>query len=91
MTFDKLRPGMEVYDVHAYRLGNTTLQSIGVWPVRIISVDAEMQTVQASWNYNRSKTYTRRVWATWRMKPPKLIDTGFPGQQRLAKQGESCT
>ena len=88
MTFDKLKPGMIVYDVQRYRMGNTTLRSVGVWKVRIISVDVETKTVIASWNHNRPEKYRRRVWEKWRLKEPKLIDTGFCGQQRLARRGE---
>jgi hypothetical protein len=88
MTFDKLKPGMVVYDVHSYRMGNTTLRSVGVWQVQIVSVDAETQTVIASWNHNTPEKYRRRTWEKWRLKEPKLVNTGMWGQQRLAKRGE---
>ena len=88
MTIDKLKPGVIVYDVQRYRMGNTTLRSVGVWEVRIVSVDTETQTVVASWNHNRPEVYRSRIWSKWRLKKPKLIDTGFCGQKRLAKRGE---
>ena len=88
MTFDKLKPGMIVYDVHSYRMGNTSLRSVGVWDVQIVSVDVTREVVTASWNGNPPKDFYRSSWSKWRLKKPKLIDTGFCGQQRLAKRGE---
>jgi hypothetical protein len=69
-------------------MGNTTLRSVGVWEVQIVSVDPLTETVVAKWNWNPQKTYYRREWSKWRLKEPKLIDTGMWGQQRLAKRGE---
>ena len=41
MKFEKIKPGMFVYDVGRQRLGNTTLSTVVVWGVNIVSVDAE--------------------------------------------------
>ena len=88
MTLDKLEPGMVVYDVHSYRMGNTTIRSVGAWEVRIVSVDVERRCVVASWNHNPPSTYYKSSWSKWRLKKPRLVDTGFCGQKRLAKRGE---
>ena len=87
MTFDKLQPGTIVYDVQKQRMGNTTMPTVSVYEVRIISVDAEKQTVVASWNNNRPQTYTFSRWSKWRVKRPALI-TGMCGSKRIAKRGE---
>ena len=88
MTLDKLKPGMIVYDVTRYRMGNTTLRSVSVVLVRIISVDAETGRVTAIWNGNRERAYPMRIWSKWRMTKPELVTTGVLGQKRLAKRGE---
>lgn len=77
MTLDKLKPGMLVYDVHSYRMGNTTLRSIGVWNVHIFAVDHESRTVQAMWNGNKSQIFRERQWSKWRLKKPELEQVGF--------------
>jgi hypothetical protein len=77
MTLDKLQPGMLVYDVHSYRMGYTTLRSIGVWKVHILAVDRESRTVQAMWNGNKSQLFRERQWSKWRLKAPELEQRGM--------------
>jgi len=88
MTIDKLKPGMTVYDTHSYRMGNTTMRTLGVWNIRIVSVNVANQNVIASWNGNPARIYFKRSWKKWRMKEPVLIDSGIMGQQRLATRAE---
>ncbi len=57
IKFDKIKPGMTVYDRHKERMGNTTMRSIGEWPCRVISVDAEKRTAEVSWNGNPARTW----------------------------------
>jgi hypothetical protein len=87
MQIEKLQPGMVVYDVGRRRMGNTTINSVAVWQITIVSVDASMGTVRARWNYNPEKTYSRRDWSTWRAKAPLLIRGPF-GSLRLATRAE---
>lgn len=87
MKIESLQPGMTVYAVHSYRMGNTTLRSVGVWPVRIVSVDADAGTVEAIWNGNPAKKFFQHSWSKWRAKEPALVRTAF-GAYRLAKRGE---
>ena len=87
MTFDKLQPGVVVYDVQKHRMGNTTMPTVSVYEVRIISADPEKQTVLASWNNNRPQTYRFSRWSKWRVKRPVLV-TGMFGSKRIAKRGE---
>jgi hypothetical protein len=60
IKFEKIKPGMVLYDRHRERMGNTTMSSIGEWRVRILSVDAEKRTAVVSWNGNRETTYYER-------------------------------
>ena len=85
MKLEKLKPGMVVYDVHSHRFGNTMLRTVGVWEVRIVSVDAAARVVTASWNGNPPQIYRR--WACWRAKKPVLITT-MMGGHRLATRAE---
>lgn len=82
MKIEDLKPGMTVYDVGTYGMGNTVLRSVGVWPVRIIEVDMATRSVLASWNMNEPKRYKREI-RRWRLKEPVLI-TNCMGQSRLA-------
>ena len=88
MKFEKIKPGMLVYDVGRQRLGNTTLSTVVVWGVNIVSVDAEKRTVDAAWNHNLIRTYTEREYKKWRAVAPMLISTGPFGGKRLATKDE---
>ena len=87
MKFEKLRPGMTVYDVHTYRVGNTSMRAVGVWEVRIVSVDAESRRFVASWNGNAAKVFFARDATKWREKEPLIIRGSF-GAARLATREE---
>jgi hypothetical protein len=87
MKFENLKPGMLVYDVGRSKMGNTTLSTVGVWRVRIESVDVEARRVTASWNSNPPKTFYPREVAKWREKEPLLIRGSF-GRARLATREE---
>ena len=88
MKFEKLKPGMVVYDVGRQRLGNTMLSTVVVWSVKIISVDAEKRTVDAEWNHNRARIYRERDYKKWRAVAPMLISAGPFGGKRLATKDE---
>lgn len=87
MKFEKLKPGMVVFDVGRHKMGNTTMSTVAVWQVRVISVDQEAQTVVASWNSNPARTYYSRSVAKWREKAPMLV-RGASGRARLATREE---
>ena len=87
MKFEKLAPGMVVYDVHRHKLGNTTISTVGVWTVRIVSVDHNTKRVMASWNGNRAKMFFDGEVSKWREKEPLLIRGAF-GSARLATRKE---
>lgn len=61
IKFEKIKPGMMLYDRHAHKMGNTTLRTIGEWSVRILEVDATTRTAKVSWNGNPPETYRERA------------------------------
>lgn len=87
MKFEKLKPGMTVYDVGRTRMGNTTLTTISVWGVSIVRVDEQRREVVARWNGNPERTYTERSYKQWRETRPLLIQEGM-GRKRLATREE---
>lgn len=87
MKLEKLQPGQIVFDVHSYRMGNTTMRTMGCWSVRIVAVDLERGTVRASWNHNDITTYYQRSWSKWREKKPLMMPVGSYGK-RLATREE---
>lgn len=87
MKIETLKPGMTVWQVGRHRMGNTTLSTVSVWPVVIVSVNPDHQTVVANFNHNASTTYYRNQWSTWRKEKPLLIRTFF-GAYRLANRKE---
>lgn len=87
MQIEKLKPGMVVYDVGMYTMGNTKIKSVAIWSVFVQSVDIDAGVVVASWNSNTPKRYYQSSWSKWRIKKPQLVSLGF-GRYRLAKRGE---
>jgi hypothetical protein len=57
VSFDKLVPGMVLLDIHSSRMGNTMLRRLGLWKVKVISVDHVTRTAMCSWNGNTPTRY----------------------------------
>lgn len=87
MKFEKLQPGMVVYDVGRRKMGNTTISTVSVWQVHIISVNSADLTVEASWNGNPPRRFHSRIWSKWRLSKPILIRSAS-GRCRLATRAE---
>lgn len=87
MKFEKLQPGMTVYDVGRHKMGNTTMSTVAVWSVHVIEVDSERRRVTASWNSNRPRVYYERDVTKWRANKPMLVRT-MMGASRLATREE---
>jgi len=87
MKLEKLKPGMIVYDVGKTKMGNTTMTSVAVWPVKIIDVDLERRRVTASWNGNTPRVYPESTAKKWRGKEPVLVREAM-GRRRLATREE---
>ena len=91
MKFEKIEAGMVLYDVHSYKMGNTNLSSIGVWPVRIISVDKERGCAVVRWNGNKEQTYHRFSLEKLKAKEPDLVRTAFGAYRRQTKEEKAAS
>lgn len=85
IKFEKIKEGMTLYDVRRHGMGNTTMSSVGVWPVRIIDVFEDGAIV--SWNYNKPERWYRYELENLRAKEPELVENAL-GQMRLKRRGE---
>jgi hypothetical protein len=87
IKFEKIKPGMVLYDVHTYQIGNTTLRSYGEWEVQIIEVYPETRSASVSWNGNRPEVWREKQLKGLRAKPTEMV-RGFLGSRRPAKKHE---
>ena len=86
MKFEKLKPGMVVYDVHKTKIGNTTRSTLGTWTVRIISVDPEKRSCMASWNSNPPQRFYEHSINKWKAERPCLVRTPSGGMRRPTRE-----
>lgn len=86
MKFEKLVPGMVVYDVHKQKMGNTTMSTWGTWIVRIISVDADTRSCMASWNGNSPQRFYEHSIKKWKAEKPLLIRTAGFGLRKPTRE-----
>lgn len=61
MKFEKIKPGMTLYDVHSYQMGNTTIRSMGCWEVAVDSVDPAKRTAVVRLQGVRTRQPVRRM------------------------------
>ncbi len=87
MRLAKLIPGTVVYEVVRYRMGNTTLTTVGTIPIEVLDVDPATGRVRASRNGNTPRIFFERSWKKWRATRPMLVDCGM-GRKRLATRAE---
>lgn len=74
MKIDKLKPGMTVYDVHSHKMGNTTIRTVGVCPVKIVKVGIEKSLVLARWNVvNPPEWYGYATFSKWVAEEPIIV------------------
>ena len=86
MKFDKLKPGMIVWDVHSTRMGNTTLRTLGTWPVQVIEVDAENRRALVSWNGNKSSWMHEGFFEKLKAERPYLVRSGMGYYRRPTRE-----
>lgn len=58
IKFEKIKPGMKLYDRHKRRMGNTTLRTLGEWGVYVVSVDQEKRSATVRWNGNSEERWS---------------------------------
>jgi hypothetical protein len=59
IKFEKVKPGMTLYDRHRNQCGNTTIRALGEWEVFVESVDTAKGLARVRWNGNALTIYTR--------------------------------
>lgn len=57
VKYEKIQVGDVLYERRRYKMGNTTISSIGEWPVLIKSLDSVKRTAVVSWNGNSNETW----------------------------------
>lgn len=71
ISWNKITTGDELLDIHRYRMGNTTMTRLGLWPVKVLSMDAVTETAMCSWNRNRPECWSRKRLEKLYRKPTK--------------------
>ena len=87
IKFEKIKPGMVLYDVYTYGMGNTKMRTYGEWDVEIIEVYPETRSASVSWNGNRPDVWVERRLTKLRAKRTEMVRT-FGMGQRPAKKHE---
>lgn len=87
MKYSSIRHGETYYTVTRGKMGNTTVSTVFVHTVKVISMDAVKETVVASWNGNKPKTFYASHYAKWRKTKPVTIKSAM-GSVRLATRAE---
>jgi len=88
MKFEKIKPGMTLYDVHSTRMGNTTARTMGCWLVRVVSVDTEARTAIVRWNGNSEREWRERDLRKLRAKEPEF-ESSVTGVYRIKRKTQS--
>lgn len=52
ISFDRVKAGDVLYDVHSVRMGNTTMRRLGCWCVEVREIDTVNARALVSWNGN---------------------------------------
>lgn len=78
IKFESIQPGETLLDVHSQRMGNTTMREMGVWEVRVLSVDTVAGTARVSWNGNPAQTWYRIQLQGLRRFAPEWLRHGWP-------------
>ena len=74
IKFEKITPGMTLFDIHSERAGNTLMRRIGCWEVKVRSVNSEQRSAVVSWNGNRDEVwYANRLQRLYATKPPSYL------------------
>lgn len=79
MKFENIKPGDILYDCHMHRIGNTACRAMGVWTVRIISVEPQNMAAIVSWNGNSPQKWYSSTLRKLRKHPPEWLKDSFNG------------
>jgi hypothetical protein len=72
MKFEKLKAGMELYDVRrATGMAVFRGSKYNVWPVHILEINVTNRKALVSWNYNAARWIPERQVTKYRFNKPK--------------------
>lgn len=75
IKFEKIEPGMILFDIHSEPAGNTTMRRLGCWEVRVVSVNKEKREALVRWNGNPATVWSaRRLSKLYREKTKKYLE-----------------
>lgn len=83
----KLVPNQVLYTITRSRMGNTTIKTVSVHPIKVKSIDLAKLTVVASFNGGSDRTYSELRVKSWKIKKPTLVRLST-GNYRLANREE---
>lgn len=86
MKFESIKVGDTLWDVRREFMGNTTMRTTTLAPVRVEAVDTEQRRALVRWNHNPARWWTERMLRRLRAKKPELVSV--TGSQRLLRRGE---
>ena len=92
MKFEKIEPGMILYDRHRVQAGNTTMRRMSEWGVIVVSVDKTRRCAEVRWNGNPPRTWYARALEklkTWSRNDDcaETTDVGMCGFKTRMKKG----
>ncbi len=90
MKFESLKENTIVYDCHSYKMGNTKMRTLGIWTIKVISIDKEKRIVMAAWNGNAPRTYGAESVKKWLRDKPQLMRTVMGGYRRMTKDEKAA-
>jgi hypothetical protein len=90
MKFESLKENSVVYDCHSYKMGNTKLSTLGIWSIKVHTIDKEKRTCVASWNHNAPKTYYESQIRKWLPNKPTLVRTGCGSYRRMTREEKAA-
>jgi len=90
MKIENLKVGQTYWSVSRSAMGNTSVKTTGLHPVRITEIDVSdpPRWAMASWNHNSPRKFFLRTISKWREKKPILIHSHGIGGSRLATREE---
>jgi hypothetical protein len=84
MKFEKIQAGVTLLDIHSERMGNTTMRELGLWTVKVISVDPATRSAMVRWNGNPERRWSARQLEKLVVKPGKSY---LDQQERKMRSG----
>lgn len=81
VSFDTIKLGDELCDVHSEKAGHTTLRRMGCWPVYVKEIDATNRKALVSWNGNPAQWKRESYFSgsNIRRNPPEWLSDPLNG------------